>query len=720
MSVLLDSGQRWLEDAPCAYLVTKLDGQISWTNRTLAEWMGDAEMDLSGRSIHDVLTPGGRIRFETIAPALTLNSHLRDVALDIRCVDGTQLHLLCHATVSPTADGADTEVWWVGLDVTERRAYERDLLVAQRRLRRLQDLAAALVGATTVDEVANALLAKLVDGVKASSGVVYLRTNGDTDLRMAASRTTSAPEPQAESGPIDRHSRTALDTGQDVFDSDVERRDGQPASSEVERRRHVAALLLRADDRVVGVVRFELARQKPHTANERQLLRSAVDMAAQAIERVQFLERHRRTAEQNRAASALLHWMEEATTVATRAQLIADFMVPVYADFATVEMLAAGSTPVGLRHCDPTKEPTLRWLRSNVVVPADRPESLAAVRATQQPTVLNDIDARSFADYGLDEDQLAALRELAPRCYAGLPLVARGEVIGSLLLAHTTSGRRFSEADVEFLARVADTCALALENARLYEHERGVAQQLQRALLPDRLPDDPRVELHGFYEAGHEMSRIGGDWYDAFMLDKDRLALVVGDVVGGGLGAATTMAELRVAARAFASDGHGVADVVDRLNRFAGTVDGATGSSLVYAELDLAGNHLSYACAGHPPPVIHTPGEEPVLLWDGRRPLLAITDSPTNAGETMLSPGSSVVLYTDGLIERRGRILDDGLALLTSLLASESDLAARPATLAERLRTNVHSDDTCLLTARISDTSESSVSRRTAVAGSSS
>ena len=152
MSLTVDRGQRWLDDAPCAYLVTTVDGRVRWVNHTFIEWLGDSDLELVGHSIHDVLTAAGRIRFEAVTPSLTLNGHLRDIALDVRKADGTTLNLLCNATASPSADGVGTEVWWAGLDVSDRRAYEQDLLVAQRRLRRLQELSAALVGATSVED----------------------------------------------------------------------------------------------------------------------------------------------------------------------------------------------------------------------------------------------------------------------------------------------------------------------------------------------------------------------------------------------------------------------------------------------------------------------------------------------------------------------------------------------------------------------------------------
>lgn len=690
---------RLLEHAPCAYLVTTLDGLVLWTNRTFTEWLGDPDADLSGRSIHDVLTGAGRIRFESLTPALTLNGRVADVALDVRRHDGSTLNLLCNATVERVEDGSGgrLEAWWVGIDAGERREYERDLLVAQRRLGRLQDLTAALVAATTVDAVAQVLLDTLVDGVKADNGVVFLHAAAGAaagELRAIASRSSgrydgAVPRPD-EPGDLVAE---AVTTGEVVAASDEA--DDQTTGAGVNTHWHFLAFPLVGDDRALGAVRFGLARARPHTDEERDLLRSAIAISAQAIERVQLLERHRADALRNRAATSLLHRLEEATTVAQRAQLVADFAVPRLADFVTVEVTTAGTRVLGLRHRDRAMEPTVRWLHDN------RDVAVPEGPVTRSPRIVTDIDAAIEARPELTDEQVAAIRELEPSAVLRFPLVARGEEIGALVLVQTTSERTFSDEDIDFFARIADTCALALDNARLYEHERGVASELQNAMLPVRLPDDPRVRLASFYEAGREAISIGGDWFDAFVLDDDRLGLVVGDVVGGGIGAATSMAQLRVALLAYAREGHGVCGVIERLNRFAATVDGAYACSVVYAELDLSSGELTFVCAGHPPPVLVHAGGDVEVLWTGRAPLLAVDDTAPTAARTTLAPGAAVVFYTDGLVERRQRGLDDGIAELTAALTAEPGLLADPGELARKMSTSEHGDDTCILTAAL-------------------
>ncbi|NNF56271.1 MAG: SpoIIE family protein phosphatase [Acidimicrobiales bacterium] len=692
-------GNEWLDEAPCACVIATIDGKIKWTNRTFAEWVDDGSTDLVGRSIQELLTAPARIRLETVTASLALNGHLHDIALDVRRPNGTKLSLLCSASVAPEAGEIEAEVCWIGLDVSDRRAYERDVLVAQRRLRRLQDLSALLGGATTIQQVAEALLATFVDGMKADYGAVYLEDERAELSRVAVSATDSLEATDEVAPPVPEYVRSVMARAEPVFRSESEPVTHQ--SPKVAQTWHVAALPLEGERHVFGVVEFGMGRRNPHSENERQLLRSAVEMAAQAFKRVQLLDRLRRSVEENQAASNLLHRLEGVTSVAARAQLIVDFMVPTYADMASIEIQGDGNEPVAVRHVDPSMEPTLWWLRSNVEIGAENESSLAAGRELQRAQVLNNIDPSTYDSFDLDSEQRAALGRIKPTAYLGLPLIGRSGVTGSMMLANSNPDREFLEGDVDFLSRVTNTCALALENARLYEHERSIAQRLQTALLPERLPDDPRVRLAGFYQAGHEMSSVGGDWYDAFMVTEDRLGLVVGDVVGGGVGAATTMGALRVATQAFALDGRGVVDVIDRLNRFSKTVDGAMASSVVYVELDLKTNCLRFASAGHLPALVHRPGKATKVLRDGRRPLLGVNGTPAVEGHISLGPGWSVVLYTDGLVERRHRSLDEGIAELTAVLRKDPGVAEDPARLAELMKSDDHGDDTCILVATI-------------------
>lgn len=256
--------------------------------------------------------------------------------------------------------------------------------------------------------------------------------------------------------------------------------------------------------------------------------------------------------------------------------------------------------------------------------------------------------------------------------------------------------------DLEVLTAVGQQAGLALDRAQLYEQSASVAHDLQRSLLASAPPVDGRFSVATVYRPGVEMLEVGGDWYDVFLADDGVLSVVVGDVVGRGLGAASAMGQLRSAVRAVAGPDVGPARLLSRLDRFVDQVEAAGMATLAYAELELATGLLRYACAGHPPPVLLPADGDPRLVWDGRSTPLGAFVHPQERGEAalQLSPGDRLLLYTDGLVERRDRSFDDGLALLTKAAAQ---VASAP--LGEAVRTLTSSllvdelgrDDVCVL-----------------------
>ena len=294
----------------------------------------------------------------------------------------------------------------------------------------------------------------------------------------------------------------------------------------------------------------------------------------------------------------------------------------------------------------------------------------------------------SFVDAGPDPD-----------C-AVLALTARGRVLGTLAL-RLPPDRRTAVAEAVFLTDLADRAGLALENARLYEQERAIAQTLQRSLLSDDVPADRRFAVETHYQPATRDLEVGGDWYDAFLINSDKLAVVVGDVVGRGIDAATTMGQLRSAIRALSSAEAGPARLLERLDMFVLRVEAARMATVAYAEIALSTGEMTYACAGHMPPLLQVPGEAPRFLWDGRSAPLGSRAGRTARLEQriVLPPGSRLLLYTDGLVERRDRTIDIGLRRLATEVAArrEAPLPGLAAALAGRLVGADHADDVCLL-----------------------
>ena len=237
------------------------------------------------------------------------------------------------------------------------------------------------------------------------------------------------------------------------------------------------------------------------------------------------------------------------------------------------------------------------------------------------------------------------------------------------------------------------------------EHE--IARQLQRGMLSGTLPVADELEVAVAYRPGVAGLEVGGDWYDAFWLDEgETIGLVVGDVVGRGIDAAATMGQLRSAVRALASTGLAPGALLDALDGFARRHGVGRMTTLVYMQLGIASRRLRFAAAGHPPPLLVMPGEQPCYVWDGRSlPLDAHAASARKRSETTreLPPGGAVVLYTDGLIETRARSLDEGMDRLRDEVAGQRDepVAELAAAVVRALHDDEHTDDVCLLTARV-------------------
>ena len=283
-----------------------------------------------------------------------------------------------------------------------------------------------------------------------------------------------------------------------------------------------------------------------------------------------------------------------------------------------------------------------------------------------------------------------------------LPLMVPGAQIGTLTL-RWPSGDRAERDDRSFLESLAGQCAIALERARLYERQRSTAVALQLSLLPDELPDAPGIELAALFRPGSAESDVGGDWYDAFALPDGRLVLVVGDVMGKGVIAAAGMGRLRAALRALAFVNPLPEAVLRGLDRvFTATEEPDQIATLVYLLVNPAARRVAVGGAGHLPLVLMRAGETPELIDAGAGSTPLGWPEPRAQRTMELGPGDILMGLTDGLVERRGYDLDEGLAqVLACAIGPAESLDA----LVERVTTTMlgHTagrDDATLLAVR--------------------
>jgi PAS domain S-box-containing protein len=300
-------------------------------------------------------------------------------------------------------------------------------------------------------------------------------------------------------------------------------------------------------------------------------------------------------------------------------------------------------------------------------IPLDVPSVMTLAITSRRPVLVENPESlRRHFDGVANVDLFLAHSD--ERSWVGLPLLAAGAPLGALRFSFTKP-RQITEEERVFLEALAGQCALALERASLFEREHTTAETLQRSLLPDRLPSVPGIILEARYLPVTRNMEIGGDWYDAFRLPDGRLAVAAGDVMGKGLTAAAGMGRVRNALRALALTDPRPAAVLAGLDRlFTATELDEQVTTVAYLVVDpvtgegLAGN------AGHLPPL---------LLSRDAPPRLDTTEAGTPLGWACprqqyvfrLPPGTTAVLYSDGLVENRRRGLDAGLDELVSVAA---------------------------------------------------
>jgi serine phosphatase RsbU (regulator of sigma subunit) len=242
---------------------------------------------------------------------------------------------------------------------------------------------------------------------------------------------------------------------------------------------------------------------------------------------------------------------------------------------------------------------------------------------------------------------------------------------------------------------------LARSSAELVR-ERESVELLQRSLMPDALPVVDGVELDGYYMPAGERTYVGGDWYDAFVLPDDLLGVVVGDVAGHGLAAAGLMGQLRNALRAYALDGASPSEVLDKLDALIQRTNDDAFATCTYATVDPSSGVVRAACAGHLPAIVVQHGAiEPWWVAPGT-PLGAREAGHYATVEMQLEPGGMVLLYTDGLVERRHEPIDAGIERLVAAVGRSSPRVAAGLgmSLAAELVGADGVDDVCTLAVR--------------------
>jgi GAF domain-containing protein/anti-sigma regulatory factor (Ser/Thr protein kinase) len=470
--------------------------------------------------------------------------------------------------------------------------------------------------------------------------------------------------------------------------------------------------------RALGVIALGFEEPPAINAAERDSMHAAVALVAQAVENAHLADARQR-ADEATARLAFLGEVSNAVASSLELRELLDRLcavgVPRLGDWSTILV------PEGVAlersagaHADPEKQALVDQLVGRFSVPLAGSSPIARAFRTGEIQVEPSVDRALVASIVDDREYIDTVLELSQGGALMVPLMVRGRAVGVITFALERAGRRFDDDDVWLARELAGRAAVGIDNASRYEQEHLVAELLQRAVLPERLPEPPALDLAARYLPAGPGVEVGGDWYDAFVLDDGGVGLVIGDVAGHDIAAASSMAQLRNALRAYALEGATPAVVLTRLNHLLCRSDDPLFASVIFGVLSPDRTRFRWANAGHPPmAIVHRAGT--TLLTRPRGLVLGVrSDVDYPEGDVPVRPHDLLVLYTDGLIERRGENLEAGIGRLLSVAASAAARGPSADAVAERLlqtllARHARADDVCLLTAWLLPTSEPAV-----------
>lgn len=318
-------------------------------------------------------------------------------------------------------------------------------------------------------------------------------------------------------------------------------------------------------------------------------------------------------------------------------------------------------------------------------------------------------DLRKATSWQAQDPQRAArVVSYGIRSLISVPLNTRDAVLGVANFWRSTDSGAFEDEDLALAEELAARAAVSIDNARRYTREHDMAVALQRSLLPSALPEQSALDVAYRYLPAQKS--VGGDWFDVIPLPGARVALVVGDVVGQGVAAAVTMGRLRTAVHVFSALDLPPDELLARMDELADRIDrensaesdrGIMGATCLYAIYDPVDRRCTMARAGHLPPALVDPDGAVRFLDLPAGPPLGVGGLPFESAEVVVPEGSELVLYTDGLVEERGRDIDEGMADLAAVLSRARGEPEEVCTeVLDALLGGRAADDTALLVAR--------------------
>jgi len=567
------------------------------------------------------------------------------------------------------------EVQWVGavvLEVTERDRLLESERVARisaeqsaERLARLQIVTGRLAESADVASIAEVVVRYGGTGVGAFGGGLCLVEGDHLRVIQAAGMNEES---------VARYATIPLDADLPATDA-IRRREMVLLSSLAERNeryplmagaaaenRSFAAVPMVVAGRAIGCAVFGWPEERRFDDGEAHFLMALGRQAAQALERTRLYQAERVARAEAEEARDRMRFLAEASRVlasslddeVTLAELAA-LAVPTRADLCLIHLMIDGELQlVSAAHADLELVGRLAEVAGGPTR-GRAPELVGRALVTGQPIVLTEVSDELLQRIATDPEQLEILRSLELGSGIVVPLHGRTEVLGVLTLgADKTSGRRFSPADLAFVEDLAGRAAVSIENSRSHRARTEVAQTLQRSLLPPHLPAIPGIDLAQRYQSLGDVE-VGGDFFDVFPAGPGQWGLVMGDVCGKGVAAASLTALARYTVRAGAIEG-APASVLRLLNRAILDSDaGERFCTIAHARLELMDGsaRVTLACGGHPLPLLLRADGTVEEVGRAGTAIGLFPEVELTEVELVLGPGDALALYTDGFTEAR-------------------------------------------------------------------
>jgi PAS domain S-box-containing protein len=662
------------------------DGTVIDVNPAASEILG---MDLAGVPTWPVVRPGDTMREDgspfpvdelPVPVALRTGEIVADVVVGVPHGRTGERRWLNVTAVPDARDdrGRPSRAYAILTDLTEERRTEAALRQSNLLLGRLRD--ANVLGVMVVDE--NRVY-------EANDAYLDMIGYSRDDLEAGRVRWRDITPPEWVASDADAIEQLRQTGACQPFEKEYLHQDGHRVPVLIG-----AAVIDRRPLRWTSFIIDLTSRQRAERERAELLAsaRSAQAEAGYARERLSFLMRAGALVAATRDRGELL-------------DQIVRLVVPALAECCVVFLPTADGTLAAsaLGHIDPARAAQLAKLRPHRIAPAG-PLLTQRAFTTGTTQLSRDATAEMPAWTRAEPDAMSVVQLMRPRSAISTPLLAERGTVGVISLYRTSGGPAFTETDVSVVEELSRRLAAGLANTDTFTREHAIAETLQRSLLPDALPAVRGLDLAVRYLPATEGAAVGGDWYDAFAVAGGRVGLVIGDVSGHNIASASIMGQVRSMLRAYAIDDPDPAAALERTNAAVVRLLPDALATVVYAVLDPASGELVYANAGHPPPVLTDVAGRSEYLDDAPGTMLgALLGDPFSVGWRRLPAGARLLCYTDGLIERRGRDIGEGLAALTETLKDCRRGSAEEtcATVEAALVGTVRQDDVCLLAARL-------------------